>query len=350
MPGGSFAKASLVGAKTVNGPGPASVSTRPAAFTAATSVVWSFELTALSTMVFDGYIGAPPTITVASICADAGDAMTTGRASAPSSRSADPICRMMASLSGVAITVTELAAVRMQRRHPATALSRNAGEHRTRQDGAALLAMRDTLWFDQPGANWECPARGWTRLAINDDRTGLPTEPITSLLARCTVGDAAAFRTLYDLQSSRLYGIALRVTRQPSLAADAVHDALLQVWRSASRFDAARGVPEVWLASLVRYRAIDLMRRQTREMTGQEMEETADEAAGPLDRLLAERDGAALHRCLMRLEATQQRAITLAFIEGLSHSELAARLAAPLGTVKSWIRRGLLALKECLAS
>ena len=168
------------------------------------------------------------------------------------------------------------------------------------------------------------------------------------LLARCGEGDRVAFRRLYDLQSARLHGLALRLTRQPQLAADAVHDTFLQVWQRAAQYDAQRGAAEAWLSTLLRYRAIDIMRRRAREEYGAEPSERADEEPDALSRLAATEDGAALRRCLEALEAMPRRVVTLAFLEGLSHPDLAERLGAPLGTVKSWVRRALLSLRRCL--
>ena len=171
---------------------------------------------------------------------------------------------------------------------------------------------------------------------------------LEELIRRCRDGDGAAFRLLYDAEAPRLYGLALRITGQTALAADAVHDAFLQVWQKAARFDPARGSAGAWLTSLVRYRAIDLVRSQGRETTGQAIPERADPAPGALDALLAGAAGAALHHCLELLDDKPRQAIVLAFVEGRTHADLAQELGAPLGTVKSWIRRGLLALKVCL--
>src|SRR3954466_2874856 len=91
-----------------------------------------------------------------------------------------------------------------------------------------------------------------------------------ALLHRCAGGDREAFRLLYDRWGSRLYGIALRITRQSSSAADALHDALLQIWQQAYRFDPERGGPEAWMVGIVRYRALDIVRRQAREIPGYE--------------------------------------------------------------------------------
>jgi RNA polymerase sigma-70 factor (ECF subfamily) len=170
------------------------------------------------------------------------------------------------------------------------------------------------------------------------------------LLLRCGAGDRAAFRMLYDRWGGRLHGIALRITRQAPLAADATHDAFVQVWQQAHRFDPARGSGEAFLVSLVRYRAMDIVRRRGREIAGYEPEEQADETPDALAQLVGSTEGEALHRCLALLDADRRRLVVMAFVDGLSHSELAERLTVPLGTIKSWIRRSLLSLRECLAA
>lgn len=176
------------------------------------------------------------------------------------------------------------------------------------------------------------------------------TDITATLLVRCGNGDRAAFRVLYDLWSGRLNGIALRITRQAALAADATHDAFVQVWQQARRFDPARGSAEAFLVSLVRYRALDIVRRRGREVPGYESEERADDSPDALSRLIGHAQGAALQRCLGQLGTERRRLVVMAFVDGLSHSELADALSVPLGTVKSWIRRSLLTLKECLTA
>lgn len=171
---------------------------------------------------------------------------------------------------------------------------------------------------------------------------------LTTLLQHCASGDAASFRRLYDLQAARLHGIALRITRQPGLAADVVHDAFVSVWQFAASFDPARGSPEAWLTSIVRHRALNSVRRRGREITGIDLPEQADEDPDPLARLVGSTEGEALHRCLDELDEEKRHLISMAFINGLTHSELAQRLAMPLGTVKSSIRRGLASLRRCL--
>lgn len=173
-------------------------------------------------------------------------------------------------------------------------------------------------------------------------------EETAQLLVSCASGDAAAFRRLYELQSASLYGLALRITRQPALAADAVHDALLQVWRNAERFDPARGSARAWLATLVRYRAMDAVRKTRREVPSLEQDERADTDPDPLDRLLSTQDGQALHRCLQDVAPERRTLVVMAFVDGLTHAEIATRLRQPMGTVKSTIRRALLTLRTCL--
>ncbi len=181
-------------------------------------------------------------------------------------------------------------------------------------------------------------------------RTAATGDDTTLLLQRCAGGDREAFRALYDRWGSRMHGIALRITRQASLAADATQDAFVQIWRQAHRFDPDRGSAEAFLVSLVRYRALDLVRRRSREVPGYEPDDIEDATPDVLSRLVATDEGAALRRCLGMLDAERRRLVVLAFVDGLSHSELAQRLEVPLGTVKSWIRRSLLSLRECLAS
>jgi RNA polymerase sigma-70 factor (ECF subfamily) len=180
-------------------------------------------------------------------------------------------------------------------------------------------------------------------------QTTIGGRDLGQLLARCGNGDRAAFEQLYRLQSARLYGLALRITRQSSLASDAVQEALLQVWQNAARYDAERGTAESWLNGLVRYRALDIARRQSRETIQDTLPERADEGPDALAQLITSNDGAALAQCMDELEPERQRLIRLAFTDGLTHSQLATLLNEPLGTVKSWIRRALAVLRRCLA-
>jgi RNA polymerase sigma-70 factor (ECF subfamily) len=188
-------------------------------------------------------------------------------------------------------------------------------------------------------------------LSMRPDMTEMASAvDLAELLQLVADGDRAAFRRLYDAQAARLFGVALRITRQSPLAADAVHDALLQVWHHAARFDVTRGNAQTWLLTLVRYRALDIVRRRAREAPEEAIPEAIDESPDPLAQLAGSRNAVALHRCLGQLQEDRRRLVTLAFVEGLSHSEAADRVGLPLGTVKSAIRRSLRWLRTCLES
>jgi RNA polymerase sigma-70 factor (ECF subfamily) len=183
---------------------------------------------------------------------------------------------------------------------------------------------------------------------LSDSRASADADDLAALLRRCAQQDRAAFRALYDRQAARLHGIAMRITRQPALAADAVHETFIALWQHAGRFDPERGSAEAWLTSIARYRALDIARRRTREVTGLEMPEAADPEPDALAQLAGRAEVAALRHCLETLEPDRRSMVVSAFVDGLSHTELAQKLAMPLGTVKSTIRRALAALKRCL--
>ncbi len=192
-------------------------------------------------------------------------------------------------------------------------------------------------------------ARHVCEVVLSDSRTyDEPSADLADLIRRCAAQDRAAFRRLYDRQAARLHGIAIRITRQPALAADAVHDTFMALWQHAGSFDPARGTAEAWLTSITRYRALDIARRRTREVTGLEIPEEADPEPDALAKLTGGAEVASLRHCLEELEPDRRGMVIQAFVDGLSHSELAQKMAMPLGTVKSTIRRALAALKRCL--
>jgi RNA polymerase sigma-70 factor (ECF subfamily) len=184
---------------------------------------------------------------------------------------------------------------------------------------------------------------------------------LAPLLSRTGLGDRAAFATLYERSAAHLLGVVLRIQRDRALAEDILQEVYVNVWRAAQSYDAAQSQPMTWLASIARNRAIDSLRRaqsqpqfrSTTTATGDgeesDMYETvADEAAGPLDLLSQASDARALAGCMDGLTAVQRQSVALAFFDGLSHAEVAEQLKQPLGTVKSWVRRALIALKSCL--
>jgi RNA polymerase sigma-70 factor (ECF subfamily) len=173
---------------------------------------------------------------------------------------------------------------------------------------------------------------------------------LADLLAAAGRGDRRALRAVYDRQATRLFGVANAILRDRDAAADALQDAFLRVAQRAAQFDPARGAAEAWLAAVVRHAALDLARRRGREMPTDDPA-LGDSAVEPeaLEHVAREAEARRLRDCLGALEERNRRGILLAFVHGLSHAQIAARLDEPLGTVKAWIRRGLLRLRECLA-
>jgi RNA polymerase sigma-70 factor (ECF subfamily) len=186
--------------------------------------------------------------------------------------------------------------------------------------------------------------------ADHDDTT------LISLLQRLAGKDHTALKLLYDACAGKLYGLALRVVGQRELAEDALQEAFLNIWRSAPDYSASLSPPMAWMGLIVRSRALDLMRRRAAERTHltQEIDESLTDSLDggsptPLDTALASEQAWALNQCLARLESKQRDVVNLAYMRDLSHSELAKQLQLPLGTIKTWIRRGLDQLRLCMA-
>jgi len=178
-----------------------------------------------------------------------------------------------------------------------------------------------------------------------------PPADLVGALRRCALGDRAGLRTIYDAEGPRMVGVALRIVRRQALAEEAVHDAFVQIWERAASFDPNRGHARSWLYAVVRHRALNILRGEARTDLVEDFEPMGltspeDDPEAIVSRLS---DAGALRRCLEGLAPARRRLIVLAYVHGLSHGELAGRLGMPLGTVKSWVRRSLLSLRECLA-
>jgi RNA polymerase sigma factor (sigma-70 family) len=176
-------------------------------------------------------------------------------------------------------------------------------------------------------------------------------------LAGARAGEAeAALRELYDLTSSKLYGVALKVLGNSNWAEDVLQEAYLNIWRIAGDYRAVLSPPMAWMGVIVRSRALDFRRRRASERAdaGLELDDAisetvAGDSPNPMDTTQASEQAWALHECLRKLEAKQREVVSLAYLRDLSHSELAEQLKLPLGTVKTWIRRGLEQLRGCMA-
>lgn len=181
-----------------------------------------------------------------------------------------------------------------------------------------------------------------------------PTEAeLLALVARMARGEELALSRLYEATSAQVFGLALRILRERTAAEEVVVEVFAQAWRQAARFDASKGSALTWLCVMARTRAIDLMRARSRflqhESVLDEDFDAADPAASPLERSAASEHSLRVRAALVRLPYEQRRLIEAAFFGGKSHSELAAELGQPLGTVKTRIRTGLLALERALA-
>jgi len=201
--------------------------------------------------------------------------------------------------------------------------------------------------------------------AAGSRRGAVADLPLADWLARCAVGDRQAFRQLYDATSARLLGVIAQLVGRGAQAEDLLQDVYVRIWNAAGQYRAGAGSPMAWMAATARYRAIDHLRsRGARpEVAVADLpvrpgaddsddddptQRMADPGAGPAADVQSRSEAAAVAGCLDSLQGAQQQSLTLAYYQGLSHGEIATHLDAPLGSVKTWVRRGLIALKACL--
>ncbi|KOY04331.1 RNA polymerase subunit sigma-70 [Pseudomonas nunensis] len=190
------------------------------------------------------------------------------------------------------------------------------------------------------------PLIAWrTVIAIAD------TDQLRQLLAQCSLGNRRAFETLYRSVGPRLYGVALRFMGRHDLAEEVLQESFVRIWNNASRYESHLSAPLTWMINITRNQAIDQLRKhRDRPLTDLEELALVDESPSAHELLNRTREASALNRCLESLDGMQRQSITVAYFQGLSCSELAEHLAAPLGSVKSWIRRGMERLRRCLES
>jgi RNA polymerase sigma factor (sigma-70 family) len=185
---------------------------------------------------------------------------------------------------------------------------------------------------------------------------------LADLLSRVALGDRAAFSALYKASSAHLFAVILRINPDRAQAEDLLQDIFINIWRAAQGYDADRAQAMTWLTSIARNRAIDSLRRRKSEVStvsdiggaGDDEPESdlldrqPSPLPGPLEQLLEAAQARQVVQCIQGLSTEQQQCVALTYYQGLTHAEVAGHLAQPLGTVKSWVRRALLSLKDCL--
>ncbi len=194
------------------------------------------------------------------------------------------------------------------------------------------------------------------RCAVSSESNPLDPVYLRHQLQLVARRDAAAFRRLYDATASKLFGLATRILIKRELAEEVLQDSFIAIWNSAPGYQSHLAAPMTWMSTIVRNKAFDYRRRadgmvelDADPFGAALLDATADPAPGPADALQLSKDASALARCMGTLEGMHRQAIGLAFFHDLSHSEVAQQLTLPIGTVKTWIRRGLARLKTCLS-
>ncbi len=179
----------------------------------------------------------------------------------------------------------------------------------------------------------------------------LDRDRLGTLLGDAAAGDRVAFRDVYRATAPHLFGLALRLLRRRDAAEEVLQEAFVSIWQHAGDYRRERGSPIAWMGTIVRNRALDRIRRERATVALDDVpghEDWQDGDPQPDEATAASQEARRLAVCLDALDEKPRRAIVLAYREGLTHEEIARRLPAPLGTVKTWIRRGLMQLKDCL--
>ena len=175
---------------------------------------------------------------------------------------------------------------------------------------------------------------------------------LVELIAAVAKGDEAAFDRLYAATRSKLYGVVLRILRRSDLADEVMQDAYLRIWRNAGEFDPGRATPITWMVAIARNRALDVVRKKGEASIEEEPQaiEAASEEPTPLARHEMTDQLRRLLACLGDLEEERRRLVLLAYYSGWSREQLAEKFETPVNTVKTWLRRSLLQIRECLGS
>ena len=172
---------------------------------------------------------------------------------------------------------------------------------------------------------------------------------ISYLLGRIALGDRSAFARLYDRSAPKLFGVCLRILKDRSEAEEALQDVYVKIWQRADRYVAGDSDPMSWLAAIARNQAIDRVRaRRPTAVDIDEAYDLADMTANPEERALLSSEGRRIETCMKELEPDRASAVRRAYVEGATYEELADIFGVPLNTMRTWLRRSLLKLRECM--
>ncbi len=172
------------------------------------------------------------------------------------------------------------------------------------------------------------------------------------LLGRTALQDRRAFEKLYQITSPKLFGLLVRILKREDLAQECLQDAYVLIWNRAGDYRADKAAPMTWMSSIARYRALDLLRKRKHEVSldSDDLSEVPDQDYELIDHQLMESENAqCLAKCMKILDIKQRSCLYMAYFEGCTHPEIASRVDAPVGSVKTWIHRGMRSLKECLS-
>ncbi len=176
------------------------------------------------------------------------------------------------------------------------------------------------------------------------------SDEIADLIGRCALRDRQAFRDLYQRTSAKLFGVTLRILRDRSEAEEALQEVYVKIWQRADRFQAGGFSPISWLVAIARNHALDMLRaRRTASEDIDVALEVADTAPDPEQAAASSGERARIDDCLGQLDPQRAEAVRGAYLDGYSYEELASRHAVPLNTMRTWLRRSLMKLRECLS-
>lgn len=193
------------------------------------------------------------------------------------------------------------------------------------------------------------PKRIWSSKRVEKPIPVMSQHDLPGLIARTALGDRKAFSALYSQTSAKLFGVCLRILKDRAQAEDAVQEVYVRIWRRAGSFRADKASAMAWLVTIARNQAIDIIRaRQPAALDYDEAPDVADPEPDPEARAALSGEGRRIQACLEELEADKAAAVVSAYVEGLSYQELADENAVPLNTMRTWLRRSLIKLRECL--